>query len=191
MFRKLTRTTLSREEKAFLLDFARKSIQAKLEGKDPPLFNDEYPRLKEPRGAFVTLNKEGKLRGCIGIIAGIKPLYQIVQDVAIAAALNDPRFQPLTLEELPQITIEISVLSPLRKIKNIKKIKIGQHGIYLKLGDAQGLLLPQVAVNNNWNRETFLEHTCLKAGLPRDAWKHPETEIFIFSAEIFEEEANH
>lgn len=188
MFGRKRRNVLSEQEQMYLLDFARKSIEAKIRGENPPSFDAEFPRLQESRGAFVTINKNGNLRGCIGLTQGIKPLYQTVQDVAEAAAFQDPRFQPLTEEELPDITIEISVLSPMRKISNVKKIKVGRHGLLIKLGNAQGLLLPQVASHNSWSSQTFLEHTCIKAGLPKDAWKNPEAEIMIFEAQVFGEE---
>ncbi|MFQ5631207.1 MAG: AmmeMemoRadiSam system protein A [bacterium] len=189
MFHKKRRDTLSKDEQEYLLEFARKTIEAKLRGEAPPTYDDKFPRLKEERGAFVTLNKDKNLRGCIGLITGIKPLYQTIQEVAEAAAFQDPRFPPLTEDELPETTLEISVLSPLRKISNIKKIKVRKHGLFIKLGNDQGLLLPQVAANNKWSRQTFLEHTCLKAGLPKDAWKDPAAEIMIFGAQVFEEES--
>lgn len=189
MFKKKRRNILSKDEQMYLLEFARKTIEAKLRGEVPPTYDKNFPRLKEERGAFVTLNKNKNLRGCIGLITGIKPLYQTIQEIAEAAAFQDPRFPPLTEAELPETTLEISVLTPMRKISNIKKIKVRRHGLFIKFGNAQGLLLPQVATNNNWNRKTFLEHTCLKAGLPKDTWKNPDTEIMIFSAQVFEEES--
>lgn len=188
MFKKKRFDVLSKEEQQYLLHFARKTIEAKMRGEEPPSFDEKFTRLKEQRGAFVTINKNGNLRGCIGLVTGIKPLYQTIQSVAEAAAFHDPRFQPLTEAELPDTTLEISVLTPMRKISNIKKIKVGRHGLFIKLGDAQGLLLPQVAANNGWSRQTFLEHTCIKAGLPKDAWKNPDAEIMIFSAQVFGEE---
>lgn len=188
MFRKKRRKALSKDEQQYLLEFARQTIEAKLYGKEPPAFDERFARLKEEQGAFVTLNKNKNLRGCIGLITAIKPLYQTIQEVAEAAAFQDPRFPPLTEAELPETTLEISVLTPMRKISNIKKIKVKRHGLFIRLGNYQGLLLPQVAVNNNWNRQTFLEHTCLKAGLPKEAWKNPEAEIMIFGAQVFEEE---
>lgn len=181
---------MSKEEQMCLLNFARKSIKAKIQGENPPSFDENFPRLREEQGAFVTLNKYAKLRGCIGVTQGAKPLYQTVQDVAEAAAFQDPRFQPLSEAELPNITIEISVLSPMRKISNTKKIKVGRHGLFIKLGNAQGLLLPQVATYNGWSRQTFLEHTCIKADLPKDAWRNPETEIMTFEAQVFGEESS-
>jgi AmmeMemoRadiSam system protein A len=187
LFFKKRRSALSKDEQEYLLEFARKTIEAKLRRQDPPTFDDRFPRLKEEWGAFVTLTKNKSLRGCIGVITGIKPLYQTIQEVAEAAAFQDPRFPPLTEAELSETTLEISVLTPMKKISNIKKIKVRQHGLFIKLGNDQGLLLPQVAANNKWSRQTFLEHTCLKAGLPKDAWKNPEAEIMIFEAQVFEE----
>jgi len=141
--------------------------------------------LKEQRGAFVTLNKHGSLRGCIGYIEGYKPLYEAVAEMAEAAAFRDPRFMPLTQDEWKDIEIEISVLTPLERITDINQIKAGKHGIYIKKGFYSGLLLPQVATEYGWDRKTFLEQTCRKAGLPSDAWKEEDTVIYIFSADIF------
>ncbi|MFQ5707649.1 MAG: AmmeMemoRadiSam system protein A [bacterium] len=190
MFKKKRRNVLSEEEQIYILDFARKSIEAKIRGADPPRFEADYSNLKAQRGAFVTLYNRGNLRGCIGTISSTKPLYETIQEVAQAAAFQDPRFQPLSESELSKISIEISVLTPLKKIKNFKRIKIGRHGIFVKSGEAHGLLLPQVAVNNHWDRKTFLQHTCIKAGLPKDAWQKDDTEIMIFGAQVFEEESH-
>ncbi|MFQ5752764.1 MAG: AmmeMemoRadiSam system protein A, partial [bacterium] len=124
MFKKIYSNFLSKNEQKSLLDFARKSIAAKLRGEKPASFEQVSPRLKAERGAFVTLTKNENLRGCIGFIKGFKPLYETIQEVAEAAAFRDPRFPPLQADELPEITIEISVISPLRKISSIKKIKV-------------------------------------------------------------------
>lgn len=180
--------SLSEEEKKELLKIARKSIEEAVSGKKLSILSPESDRLTDKRGVFVTLKEGGVLRGCIGYVTGIKPLYQATRDAAVSAALEDPRFPPVTKEELPNIEIEISVLSPLRRVKSLEEIKVGEHGILIKRGFFQGLLLPQVAIENNWDKTTFLSHTCLKAGLPPECWKDPETEIYIFSAEIFEEE---
>ena len=133
------------------------------------------------------MKKHGELRGCIGYIEGIKPLWEAVRDMARAAALEDPRFPPVRPEEVPELEIEISVLTPLWRVKDIKDIVIGRDGLIIRKGWRQGLLLPQVATEYGWDVKTFLEHTCLKAGLPRDAWKDPEAEIWAFSAEVFSE----
>jgi len=180
--------SLNNTEKKLLLDLARKTIKARLMGMNPPDIVPESDKLKEPRGAFVTLHKNGQLRGCIGYVEPIKPLYQAVIDMAIAAAFQDPRFPPLSKEEFNAISIEISAMSPLKKIKDVSEIQVGVHGILIKRGFYQGLLLPQVATEQGWDRNTFLEHTCYKAGMGPDCWKHPDTEIYIFSAEVFSEE---
>jgi AmmeMemoRadiSam system protein A len=133
------------------------------------------------------LKIHGELRGCIGCIIPIKPLYLTVREVAESAALRDPRFPPVSVRELPELEYEISALSPIRKIENVNEIQVGKHGIIIRRGYNQGLLLPQVATEYGWNREQFLEHTCNKAGLPFDAWKKEGTEISIFSAEVFDE----
>ncbi|MBC7330666.1 AmmeMemoRadiSam system protein A [bacterium] len=180
--------TLRVEEKKELLNIARTSIEEYLKNRRIPTFSPSSTTLLERKGAFVTLKKAGFLRGCIGMIEALKPLYQTVAEMAVAAAIEDPRFPPLTLDELPLITIEISVLSPLEEVKDIEEIEVGKHGLYIIRGFYRGLLLPQVATENNWDRETFLQHTCLKAGLPIDCWQDPETKIYKFSAEVFSEE---
>ncbi|MDZ7261190.1 MAG: AmmeMemoRadiSam system protein A [candidate division KSB1 bacterium] len=178
---------LSPEDKQQLLEIARKTIEAILQGKRPPQFPVKSPALQENRGSFVTLKKQGKLRGCIGYIEPLKPLAQTVQEMAEAAALRDPRFPPVSPEELKELVIEISALTPLRKIDRIEEIEVGKHGLFIKRGYYQGLLLPQVACEYHWDRETFLEQTCHKAGLPAEAWKEEDTEIYLFSAEVFKE----
>jgi len=179
---------LSREDKELLMKIAREAISCSVRGKPLPKYDPSSPILREKRGAFVTINKHGNLRGCIGYIEAYKPLYETVQEMAVAAALRDPRFPPVTEDELDDLEVEISVLTPIRKIRDINEIEVGKHGIIIRKGYNQGLLLPQVATEYGWDRITFLEHTCLKAGLPRDAWKDPDTEIMIFSAEVFGEE---
>ncbi len=191
MFKKKSKNFLSKSEQTDLLELARKSIEAKLRGENAASISPDSPQLIDERGAFVTLTKNNNLRGCIGFVKGFKPLCETIQEVAEAAAFRDPRFQPLKESELTETKIEISVLSPMRKISSIKKIKVKRHGLFIKLEKAQGLLLPQVAIHNNWNRETFLEHVCMKAGLKKDDWKRPEVELMIFDAQIFSEESNH
>lgn len=178
---------LSAEERRSLLHLARETITARLEGKGPPPFAPQSPVLAEPRGAFVTIHKKGRLRGCIGYVEAIKPLYKTVQEMAGAAAFKDPRFAPLQASELSEIDIEISVMSPVRKVSSTEAIEVGTHGIIVKRGFNQGLLLPQVATEQGWDRKTFLEHTCYKAGLEEGCWLSPGTEIFVFSAEVFGE----
>ncbi len=178
---------LSPEEKRYLLQLARNTITARLNQQPLPEAKPITENLKVHTGAFVTINKRGQLRGCIGYVEGIKPLYQAVQDLALSAAFNDPRFPPLTKSELPQTEIEISVLTPLTPVHNISEIKVGRDGLLVKNGFYEGLLLPQVATEYGWDVETFLSETCIKAGLPPSAWKDPDTEIFKFSALIFSE----
>jgi AmmeMemoRadiSam system protein B/AmmeMemoRadiSam system protein A len=176
---------LSTEEKALLHRIARENIEAKLLGKKPPSLDPLPANLKENRGAFVTLNKHGQLRGCIGSLAADHPLGEVVADMALAAAFQDPRFNPLRADELKDVEIEISVLTPFQRITNAEEIQVGKHGILMKKGGSSGLLLPQVATDYGWDRTTFLEQTCRKAGLPGDAWKDKATEIYIFSADVF------
>jgi len=176
---------LNEHEKKTLHQIAKTVIENKAKGEPVPEFKVDAPILKENRGAFVTIQKKGQLRGCIGYIEGRGPLYQTVEEMAEAAAFRDPRFTPVTEKELADLNIEISVLTPLKKITDVNEIEVGKHGIYIKKGWNSGLLLPQVATEYGWDRQTFLEHTCLKAGLPTNAWKDKNTEIYIFSADIF------
>lgn len=176
---------LSDQDKAKLHEIARQSITAGLAGLRPEPLKKLSGVFQEPRGAFVTLHLHGALRGCIGLIEAVKPLAETIQEMAYAAAFGDPRFPTLTAEEFKGIDLEISVLTPLRRIKNIDEIKVGVHGLYIRQGSRRGLLLPQVATEYKWDRDTFLQQTCHKAGLPAMAWKDPNTEIFLFSADIF------
>jgi AmmeMemoRadiSam system protein A len=176
---------LTDKEKEALLNIAKKAIEARLNNQEMPMLNIDSENLKLKRGAFVTLKKRGHLRGCIGYIKAYKPLGETVQEMAIAAAFNDPRFPSLKPDEVNQLTFEISVLSPFKRIKDVNEIEVGKHGLYMIHGYKSGLLLPQVAVEYKWNRETFLQETCYKAGLPPDAWMNEETEIYIFSADYF------
>lgn len=178
---------LTAKEKKELLRIARTTIENHVAGKKVPEFTPLTDKLKEAYGVFVTLKKKGELRGCIGYIQGIKPLYQAVSDMAIAASTEDPRFPKVIPNELKDITIEITVMTPLKKITDINEIQVGKHGLVIKQGYNQGLLLPQVATEEGWDRETFLAHTCWKAGLPEDAWKDKDTEIYIFSGTVFKE----
>lgn len=180
--------SLGREEQRELLWLARKSVETVV--REKRLYEGPAPRwpaLLEDRGAFVTLKKHGQLRGCIGYVFPIKPLYLTVRDVAAMAAVRDERFPPVTTRELDELEYEISVLSPLRRVLSVEEIAVGRHGLVVKRGDHEGLLLPQVATEQHWDRKTFLEQTCLKAGLPPGAWRDPETDIFRFSAFVFGE----
>ena len=176
---------LSEQEKEILHKIAREAIESKFRREKLSEIKFTSKTLKEKRGAFVTLHKHGNLRGCIGYIRAQKPLDQTIREMAMAAAFQDSRFNPLTEKELNDIDIEISVLTPLRKGSNTEEIVVGKIGIYIIKGLYSGLLLPQVATEYGWDRKTFVEHTCTKAGLPDDAWKEKDTEIYIFSADIF------
>ena len=179
---------LTQQEKDLLLTIARKSIEARLAGVKMPSPEIGSGPLKEKRGAFVTLKKQARLRGCIGFIEARKPLCEAVEEMAQAAAFSDPRFPPLRKDELKSLHIEISVLTPLKRIQDVSEIEVGHHGIYMVKGFHSGLLLPQVAAEYNWDRTTFLRETCRKAGLEGNAWEDPDTQIFIFSAQVFSEE---
>jgi MEMO1 family protein len=176
---------LNEEEKKTLHQIAKTVIENKAKGKAVPEFKIESPVLKENRGAFVTIHKRGQLRGCIGYIEGQGPLHKTIEKMAEAAAFKDPRFTPVKENELPELELEISVLTPLKRITDVNEIQVGKHGIYIVKGMWAGLLLPQVATEYGWDRQTFLEHTCQKANLPSNAWKEKDTEIYIFSADIF------
>jgi AmmeMemoRadiSam system protein A len=169
-----------------LLEIARASVEGYLKEAKIPTFQVTEPELLEKGAAFVTLTKGGRLRGCIGYTDPTLPLYQTVASCAVSAAFSDPRFTPLRQEEFPQIRVEISILTPLRKIEDIAEIQVGKDGLLIKKGACRGLLLPQVATEYGWDKETFLKQTCCKARLPADAWKEG-AEIYAFSAEIFHE----
>lgn len=178
---------LSMEDKLYLLHLARTTIESSFDGEGADLPPYSSAPLDRPCGAFVTLSKKGKLRGCIGYIEAVKPLRETIAEMASSAAFKDWRFPPVRESELEDIEIEISVLSPLRRIDDPAIIEVGTHGIIISRGSSRGLLLPQVAVEWGWDRETFLRQTCIKAGLPEDAWSKEGTMIDIFSADIFNE----
>ncbi|MFZ5515536.1 MAG: AmmeMemoRadiSam system protein B [Candidatus Zhuqueibacterota bacterium] len=179
---------LTEAEKQYLLMLARQTIEKAVDRKKLPKLKHAFPVLKEKRGAFVTLTKKGMLRGCIGYVSAVLPLDETIMEMAQAAAFRDPRFPSVTKNEVAQLEIEISVLTPIREITDIQEIEIGKHGIIIERGSHSGLLLPQVATEYGWNRETFLDHTCQKAGLSSNAWQKEGTRIKIFSADIFHEE---
>ena len=178
---------LTKEERAELHAIAKKAIEAGLTSGASISRGKETtsPKLKEPRGAFVTLYRKGELRGCIGQIVPRMPLAEAVAAMAQEAAFRDPRFTPVRANELDDLKIEISVLTPLKKINSADEIEVGKHGIMIVRNGSAGLLLPQVATEYNWDRNEFLEHCCLKAGLPRNIWQDKQTEIYIFSADVF------
>ncbi len=175
---------LTKDEKELLKTIAREAIEKVLLGKEVKL-RDLPASLKEKGGAFVTLKRQGELRGCIGYTRAVMSLYETVKTVAVDAAFRDPRFPGIEKEEWSDIDIEISVLTPMRRIESVDEIRVGRHGLFIELGGHSGLLLPQVATEYGWDRTMFLEYACMKAGLPRDAWKSKDAAIHIFSAEVF------
>lgn len=178
--------SLTREEKDYLKDLVRLSIVSKLKGNtETDIPEPPTNHLQEEFGAFVTLNKNGHLRGCIGNVQGTGPLYKTIWKMARAAAFEDPRFPVLTLPEYDEIEIEISILSPISVCNDVEKIEIGRHGLIMQRGMQSGLLLPQVAVDWNWNRKEFLAQTCNKAGMEPTAWQDPATNILWFEAVVF------
>ncbi len=178
--------TLTLEEKKRLLGIARKTLENRLLETSVSL-PEPTETMERLYGAFVTLHKNGKLRGCIGHMTGINPLYRTVSELALSSALEDPRFPRVAADELREIDIEISVLSPLREVSSVEEIVPGVHGIYIQRGHRSGVLLPQVASERGWDRTTFLRNSCRKAGMDEKCWKLPDTRISIFEAEIFGE----
>jgi len=180
---------LTAKEKKRLLAIAQQTINAYIKTGKVVDFKETDPRLLETEGAFVTLHKDGQLRGCIGNIFGSGPLFLTVRDMAIASATQDPRFRPVSVEELDQLDLEISVLSKPWRISDPKEIELGIHGVIVSKGPFnKGLFLPQVATDQGWNLEQFLSYLCSeKAGLSADAWKDPSTIIEIFTAQVFSE----
>jgi len=177
--------TVTEQEKTYLHDLARSCIAQRLQGRDlefplPPPGGIAHAEL----GAFVTLSLNGSLRGCIGRLLGDGPLYKTVATMACAAAFEDPRFPPVTAEEFPGIATEISIMGPITPCPDVQAIEVGRHGLIARKGGRQGLLLPQVAMEWGWNRETFLARTCAKAGLSPDAWKKPDCQVLWFEAKV-------
>ena len=178
---------LREDEKKELLGLARAAIEAELTGKHAPPGAHASATLDTACGVFVTLRMNSDLRGCIGYVEPRLPLRLAVEEVAKKAALEDPRFLPLTPEELKNTMIEISVLSALEEVKGNSSIEVGKHGLVVDAGHARGLLLPQVPVEYGWDREQFLAHTSQKAGLPPDAWQQSHVKLFVFTTTVFTE----
>jgi len=178
---------LTPEEKKRLLQIARQTISRHLKKGKVEQEQADTDALAAPCGAFVTLHRQGMLRGCIGTFVSKRPLVDTVQEMAISASTRDPRFAPMSEDELGEVDVEISVLSPLRQIKDPNEIEVGRHGIFITRGFYSGVLLPQVATEQGWDRDTFLQQTCVKAGLAADAWKDPDTKIEVFEAQVFGE----
>ena len=179
---------LNKQQQKRLLEIAKESVEAYIKDGKIPEIKENDSELNKLLGAFVTLKEKGELRGCIGVFTGDvdNPLYKIVSEMAISAAINDSRFNPVIEGELDALDYEISVLSPLKKIDSWKDIEIGKHGVRIVKGSRAGVFLPQVATENNWDLDTFMSVLCTqKAGLPADCWKDRDTEIYVFTAQVF------
>jgi len=172
----------SPEERARLLKLAHEAIEAALAGREVEV-EPPNTHLAQPRGAFTTLYLHGQLRGCVGYVFPVAPLFRTVADTARAAAFEDSRFCAITREEAPELEVQVSVLSALQPVRP-EEVEVGRHGLLVSLGGQRGLLLPQVPVEHGWGRITFLEQTCRKAGLPSDAWQRGAA-LEAFTAEIF------
>jgi len=173
-----------------LLSIARRSAEAAVRGEPLPKVSESDPELLQQCGAFVTVKSRGRLRGCLGHFTSRQPLYMLVGELARSSATEDPRFwdDRIRPEELPEIDIEISVLSPLKRIENPLDIVLGVHGIYVRGSGRSGCFLPQVATEEGWSKEEFLSYCCShKAGLAPDAWREKGTEVLVFTAEVFGE----
>ena len=179
---------LSGEDRRLLLRVAREAIVAHLEGRDyrPP---EGSPAVREARAAFVSLHRreDDDLRGCVGVMESEEPLAVNVARMAVAAATHDGRFAAVTRDELPGLVLEISVLGPMRAVRP-EEVEVGRDGLLVSCAGRRGVLLPQVPVEHGWDRETFLDRTCGKAGLPADAWRRPDASLLAFAAEVFGEE---
>ena len=181
---------LNKEQQKRLLEIAKQSLESYLKEGKILKFEEDDSLLNKPMGAFVTLKEHGELRGCIGVFEPDIPLYQVVAETVISSAINDPRFMPVTKEELPLLEYKISVLSPLKKVDSYKDVEIGKHGVKIVRGSRSGVFLPQVATENNWDRDTFLSILCTqKAGLSADCWKDEDTDLYVFTAQVFDEES--
>jgi uncharacterized protein len=178
--------TLSTADRKLLLQLAREAILSSVRTGKLPEREVHAPHLLGQQGCFVTIKQKGELRGCIGNFISEKPLHQLVQEMAVSAATHDPRFYPMKEQDLVSFELEISVLSALTKIESPDEVEVGRHGLYLEKNFSRGVLLPQVAVEHGWDKETFLNKTALKAGLKQDDWKEG-TDIYVFTAQVFAE----
>ena len=178
---------LNAHEKQVLLAIARQAVRQGVLTGEEYIEPREEKALNQRNGCFVTIKQHGKLRGCIGNFQSELPLFREVARMALASATHDPRFYPMKETDLESFSIEISVLSPLRKVDSTDEIEVGKHGIYIEKGYYRGVLLPQVASEHGWDRTTFLRQTCVKAGLPTNAWEADDAEIYVFSAQVFGE----
>ncbi|MEA3224509.1 MAG: AmmeMemoRadiSam system protein A [Planctomycetota bacterium] len=176
------------QQKQTLLKVARDTVEAVIARKPIPRLESDDPELIALCGCFVTLKNRGRLRGCIGQFTSDEPLIELIAEMAKASATDDPRFlgDPITCHELKHLDVEISVLSPLKRTDDPLSLRLGVDGIYIKKGRASGCFLPQVATETGWTKEEFLSNCCAhKAGLAADAWRDPETEVYLFTAEVF------
>lgn len=178
--------SLTADEKRTLLELARATITAKANGEALPAPPPSTPALAETRGAFVTLHSNGRLRGCIGYIEGVRPLAEAIVDNALSAAFRDPRFEPVVADEVAGLEIEISALTPLRAVGSWRDIQVPRHGVALTRGPRKAVFLPQVAAEEGWDRDTMLAHLAMKAGLPPDAWREGAA-FQVFEADVFSE----
>ena len=176
---------LTPDQKIRLLTLARKTVESWVRNKTKADMTTDDPLLKENGAAFVTLKISGELRGCIGHTEAYEPLWDCIRDMAIAASTQDPRFPPVSEAELPRLSYEITVLTPMKKIADVDEIIVGKHGLMMEKGMRRGLLLPQVPVEWGWNREEFLNHTAQKAGLPASAWRDGSVTIYSFTGIVF------
>jgi hypothetical protein len=187
MLWRYARPVLTRTQEETLLELARATLKSHLEGR--PIRHDtiDDPALGRRASVFVTLKQQGELRGCVGRTRADHPFFEAVRKMSVQAATGDPRFAALTSEELDGVTIEVSVLSPLRRVTDLGQIEVGTHGLMVLRDGRQGLLLPQVAAERGWDRETYLHHLCLKAGLPDGCWQEGAA-LYAFTAVVFGEE---
>jgi AmmeMemoRadiSam system protein A len=176
---------LGLDDQRRLLALARRAFEARVR-RQPPPEPERGGAFDAPSSAFVTIHNRGELRGCLGRLDMSAPLGETIVQLAASVSDSDPRFDPVSLLELPDIDIEVSVLTPEREIASIDEIELGRHGVIVELGARRGLLLPQVATEQQWDRETFVSHACLKAVLPRDAWRHG-AQLLVFEAHVFGE----
>jgi AmmeMemoRadiSam system protein A len=176
---------LNTHEKQALLAIARQAVIHGVQTGQEYVEPREEKVLNQRNGCFVTIRQNGQLRGCIGNFQSELPLFKEVAQMAQASASKDPRFYPLKEVDLDNFSLEISVLSPLQKIEDIEEIEVGKHGIYIEKSFYRGVLLPQVATEHHWDSKTFLKQTCVKAGLPTDAWEANDADIYVFSAQVF------
>jgi AmmeMemoRadiSam system protein A len=174
----------TREQHETMLDLARSTITSYVTSGQWQEYTPADSELLNNAGAFVTLRIDGQLRGCTGYLRPDKPVSHVIQEMAVSAASSDPRFPPLSEEELAHLTVGISILSTLTPVQRFEDIQIGVHGLLITHGGRRGVLLPQVPAERGWDRETFLTNLCYKAGLPGDAWKQG-AQLFSFTAEVF------